>query len=198
MLIKAYKDLVDFKEYSIEALNMKEVLLGLEFQESIEFVHNILYKPYIFILKTFEGKAIVLNKECFLINLDQFKELFIFPEVKGSDPTGITEAAIISAAIDASVAVGGDSLIAAFVINNAAIIASTIVYAGVSAGLMGIMQLLSPTTSFSTDPAAAQKKSSLFNGAPIITEQGGSVPLWLGESYAGGVLVSSGITTAEG
>jgi predicted phage tail protein len=45
---------------------------------------------------------------------------------------------------------------------------------------------------------AQTKQSSLFNGAPIIREQGGIVPLCYGEGFAGGVLISSSITSTQG
>jgi predicted phage tail protein len=69
---------------------------------------------------------------------------------------------------------------------------------GVSMALNAVMSLLSPTPEFSSDPAFAQQKNSaLFNGAPMIREQGGIVPLVLGNPFCGGVLISSGVTTEE-
>jgi predicted phage tail protein len=76
-------------------------------------------------------------------------------------------------------------------------IMNTIALLAISTGLNMLMSALSPTPEFSQDPAAAQNKSNLFNGAPIVRNQGGSVPLIFGNPYCGAVLISSGAFTEE-
>jgi len=201
MIVKVYEDLENFDEFNFNVDNIKDILSGIKMLKGEEYSNTILNFNYKYILTSndININPISLNNDTILSNLNGYDNLFLFPEVSGQ----IEEAVIIALAVDASVATtAGTSAIACFVIENAAAIAiaaNIAISVGVSMALNGIMQLLSPTTSFSSDPAQAQQKqSSLFNGAPLIREQGGSVPLWYGSSYIGGVLVSSSISTAEG
>lgn len=69
---------------------------------------------------------------------------------------------------------------------------------GLTIGLQYLMNALSPTP-HTSDPVQAQTSvSNLFNGARIINEQGGVVPLAYGECFAGGTLISSSVTTIQG
>ena len=202
MLVKVYKDLKTVQEFQLEVENIKDVLCGLKMLAGEELTDSLLLIPHKYVLTTQEDKYISLIEETALTDLSKFKVLSIFPNVSGED-FGISEAAVIAAAAESAAAVAaGDSVIAAVIIENAATVAmavNAVIAVGISMAINGIMQLLSPTTSFSSDPAQSQQKqSSLFNGAPLIKEQGSPVPLWYGESYCGGVLVSSSISTSEG
>ena len=193
MLIKVYSDVNEFEEFSLEVTNIKEVFSGLKMLKDEDFTNNIINNQYLYLLQeSSESKPLLLTEEAFTSELNGIEILHIVPAIEGKDPFSIG-LAIGWALTDIGLASAG-----AFVLGNAAIIGS-IAMVGLSMALNGIMQLLSPTTSFANDPAASQQKqSSLFNGAPVIREQGGSVPLWYGESYAGGVLISSSLSTAEG
>lgn len=198
MLVKVYEDLENFEEFNFNVHNIKDILSGIKMLKGEEYSNSILNNNYKYILTSndININPIGLNNDTILSNFNGYDNLFLFPEVSGQ--TGIEEAAIIAiamAGIDAGIAVETAVTIAMVMVT----VGEALVAVGVSMALNGIMQLISPTTSFSSDPAQAQQmQSSLFNGAPLIREQGGSVPLWYGSSYIGGVLISSSISTAEG
>ena len=208
MLIKVYKDLENFEEFNLVVDNMKDVLSGLKMIKGEEFTNNIISNTYSYVVISNNPNigSIYLNENTFLFTLSDYDLLIIAPEIEGQAPImpfimaamAAAESAAVAAgaAIEAGVVAAGSEI--GLSAGASMFIAKTLVLIGASIALNGIMQALSPTTSFSTDPSLAQKKSNLFNGAPMITEQGGSVPLWYGKSYAGGVLISSGVSTAEG
>ena len=92
----------------------------------------------------------------------------------------------------AYVAVGaGASLAAATAVSIAAYaITYVAISAAVSLAIGAIIQALSPTSSISNDPSASQK-NMIFNGVPNVKEQGGSVPIILGNCIFGGVIISA-------
>lgn len=198
MIVKVYEDLKNFDEFNFNADNMRDILSGIKMIKGEKYSNNILNSncKYILTSNDININPVSLNNDTILSNFNGYDNLFLFPEVSGQ--TGIEEAAIIAiamAGIDAGLAAETAVTIAMVMVT----VGEALVAVGLSMALGGIMQLLSPTTSFSSDPAQAQQKqSSLFNGAPLIREQGGSVPLWYGSSYIGGVLISSSISTSEG
>lgn len=200
MIINVYEDLDTFEEFILEVDNMKDVLSGIKMLKGQEYSDKVLKSNYRFILTSTnkDTPTISLNPDTFLSNLTGYTNLFLIPDISGELPAAFIPL-ITAAAFEASAAIGlsfGAAMVAAEV---AVMAAEIIVAVGVSMALNGLMQLISPTTSFSSDPAQAQQmQSALFNGAPLIREQGGSVPLWYGSSYVGGVLISSSISTAEG
>ncbi|CAB4169151.1 COG4723 Phage-related protein, tail component [uncultured Caudovirales phage] len=200
MIINVYEDLDTFEEFEFKADNMKDILSGIKMIKGQEYSDNILQTKYQFIL-TSNDKAIFpisLNKDSFLSNLTGYDNLFLFPDISGELPAAFIPL-IWAAAVETATAIGIEAGAAVLIGEAAVMAAEAVVAIGVSMALNGLMQLISPTTSFSSDPAQAQQmQSSLFNGAPLIREQGGSVPLWYGSSYIGGVLISSSISTAEG
>ncbi len=199
MIVKIYENLENFEEFNFNVDNIRDVLSGIKMLKGEKYSNKILNNNYKFILTSNDtnNKPIGLNKDTFLSNFNGYDNLFLLPEVSGQ--TGFEEAAIWAAVVSTATEIGIGAEAAVMIGEFAVLTAQVLVAVGVSMALNGIMQLLSPTTSFSSDPAQAQQmQSSLFNGAPLIREQGGSVPLWYGSSYIGGVLISSSISTAEG
>jgi predicted phage tail protein len=200
MIIKVYEDLENFDEFDFNVDNMRDILSGIKMNKGVEYSDNILYQncQYILTSNNPEVTPISLNEETFLSEVCGYDNLYIIPETSGGVPAPLV--AVIMAYGASIAATVGLSVSAGVTLGTAMVFAAQVIISvGVSMALNGIMQLISPTTSFSSDPAQAQQmQSSLFNGAPIIREQGGSVPLWYGSSYIGGVLISSSISTAEG
>lgn len=200
MIIKVYEDLENFDEFDFNVDNMRDILSGIKMNKGEEYSDNILYQncQYILTSNNPEVTPISLNEETFLSEICGYDNLYIIPETSGEIPVPII-AAIWAASVSAATSAGIGATAAVLIGEGVVLAAQIIVAVGVSMALTGIMQLISPTTSFSSDPAQAQQmQSSLFNGAPLIREQGGSVPLWYGSSYIGGVLISSSVSTAEG
>ena len=190
MLIRVYKDATEFDEFRLVVDGIQDILSGIKMIKGQEYTDSIINENYKYILisKNTEIEPVALTEDTLLSSFNEFDLIVILPEIIGADPATIT-----------AIYVGLGLVAEGTTLSTGVILATQLVIAiAVSMAVAGIMSLISPTTSFSSDPAQAQKQSSLFNGAPIITEQGGSVPLWYGESYAGGVLVSSGVSTSEG
>jgi predicted phage tail protein len=183
MQVRVFKDLNNFDEFEFEVSSIKEVLSGLKLHKGQEYTNNIIENNYKYILIPFneEDKPVVLIPDVILSDLSDFNTLLIIPEIEGEVP------AVAVAAVLGVSATSATALIVTAVVNIA-----------LSMALNMVMSLLSPTKEFSSDPSSAQKNNSnLFNGAPLIREQGGSVPLAFGEGFAGGVLISSSLTTVE-
>ena len=174
--------------FELFASNLKEVVSLLRLQKGDGFVNELLDNKYKFVLANSkeEDNFVALVPEVVFSSFEGFDILFIVPEVGGEEPiSAITIAGILGVAAGSTTAA-----VAAFVVN-------TIIFSAISIGLNMLMSALSPTPEFSQDPASAQNKSNLFNGAPIVRNQGGSVPLIFGNPYAGAVLISSGSFTEE-
>lgn len=92
------------------------------------------------------------------------------------------------AAVAASLAVS--TATATAIVATAVIIGSAVL----SYALGQVMQALSPTAEVQGD---ASQKNYMFNGIPNVSEQGGSVPLLLGEGYFGGVIIGIVIDTLD-
>ena len=174
--------------FELFASNLKEVVSLLRLQKGDEFVNELLDNKYKFVLANSkeEDSFVALVPEVVFSTFEGFDILLIVPEVSGETGLEIW----LAAAMALASATGMSLTTAAFIINTIALLA-------VSVGLNMLMSALSPTPEFSSDPASAQNKSNLFNGAPIVRNQGGSVPLIFGNPYAGAVLISSGSFTEE-
>ncbi|MCK9622881.1 MAG: hypothetical protein M0R47_20390 [Methylobacter sp.] len=186
MQVRVFKDLNNFDEFEFEVSSIKEVLSGLKLHKGQEYTNNIIENNYKYILIPSDEteSPIPLMPDVILSNLAEFPLLLIIPDIEGEVPA----AAIIAIGASAGVTIGA----------TAATIIAAVVNIAISMALNMVMSLLSPTKEFSSDPSSAQKNNSnLFNGAPLIREQGGSVPLAFGEGFAGGVLISSSLTTVE-
>ena len=173
--------------FELFASNIKEVVSLLRLQKGDEFVNELLDNEYKFVLTNSkeEDNFVALVPEVVFSTFEGFDTLFIVPEVGGEEPLSITVAAAAAMGLTGMAATA------------AAYVMTAVIMMAVSMGLNMLMSALSPTPEFSSDPASAQNKSNLFNGAPIVRNQGGSVPLIFGNPYAGAVLISSGSFTEE-
>lgn len=176
--------------FELFASNIKEVVSLLRLQKGDNFADELLNNNYKFVLadSTREDSFVALVPEVVFSSFDGFDTLLIVPEIEGK--TGIELAGMAAVAGALASATGMSLATALFIVN-------TITMMAISIGLNMLMSALSPTPEFSSDPAAAQNKSNLFNGAPIVRNQGGSVPLIFGNPYCGAVLISSGAFTEE-
>jgi predicted phage tail protein len=178
--------------FELFASNIKEVVSLLRLQKGDSFADELLNNNYKFVLadSAREDSFIALVPEVVFSSFEGFDTLLIVPEIEGEDPVSLG-LAIGWALTDIGLATAG-----AFVLGNAFAVGLVAAMA-ISIGLNMLMSALSPTPEFSSDPAAQQNKSNLFNGAPIVRNQGGSVPLIFGNPYCGAVLISSGAFTEE-
>lgn len=175
--------------FELFASNIKEVVSLLRLQKGDEFVNELLDNKYKFVLANSkeEDNFVALVPEVVFSTFEGFDTLFIVPEVEGEEPITV---AWTAAAMSIASTTGMTVATTLMIMNTIALMAASI-------GLNMLMSALSPTPEFSQDPAAQQNKSNLFNGAPIVRNQGGSVPLIFGNPYAGAVLISSGSFTEE-
>jgi predicted phage tail protein len=184
--------------FELFASNIKEVVSLLRLQKGDSFADELLNNNYKFVLadSTREDSFVALVPEVVFSSFEGFDSLFIVPEIEGELPAAAATAIWASVAT-AATAAGASAGVAVFLAEGAVLLATAVLAIGLSMGLQMLMSALSPTPEFSSDPAAAQNKSNLFNGAPIVRNQGGSVPLIFGNPYCGAVLISSGAFTEE-
>jgi predicted phage tail protein len=189
MLIKFYGALADdYREMDLSVSNVMQMLSGLRHVFGDELADTLLQNKYYYLLtkQNDPENVIALHPQMIMSEFGDYDTVLIIPAIAGE--TGIETGIAIATALGATGA-------AATAIGIAIAIAINI---AISVALSFIMQLLSPTLSFDSDPSQAQKlDSSLFNGAPNIREQGGSVPIVVGNTHAGGVLISAGISSEE-
>lgn len=168
----------EVSEFNLNASSMKEILSLLKLQKGKEWTDSLMNEKHKFILGK-EGdweNMVALTPEVVFSDFKEYDHLFIVPEVSGEEPISFT------LLIQAIVAYASTALI----------------YVAASFAINMVMSLLSPTPEFTADPAKNQEESKAFSGAPIIRNQGCSVPLVFGNPYCGGVLISSGLFTEEG
>ncbi|WP_036249065.1 hypothetical protein [Methylobacter sp. BBA5.1] len=183
MKIKFAGDLEQFQETELHVSNLRQLLAGLKHFYGQALGDKLLSDKYCYVLIDREKpeNSIAISPELATMNFDQYEELWIVPEVSGNGP------AIVAAVAGVT-----------FASSTAGVIIGAAISIAMSFALNMVINLLSPTPEFDKDPAMAQKlDSSLFNGAPNIREQGGSVPLAFGKPHCGGVLISSGLSTEE-
>jgi len=183
MLVNYVKDLNTVEKFEFAASSLKEVLMMLKLRKGGEFTEKLMQTNYKFILFDSAGKLepIGLIPEVLFSEIKDYDTLIIFPELKGEVSAAVVAGVIGVAATSAT-----------------AVIVAAVINIVISIAISFIISLISPTPEFSSDPSQAQlKQSSLFNGAPLIREQGGSVPLVFGNPFAGGVLISSGVSTED-
>jgi len=196
MLIKCYGNLTDYEdiELSAEVSEIREVFSFLKLHHGAEFLATVLNNSYFYVLKNSKNPedAVILDNDIFLSDFSHYDVLEIIPNIEGS--TGVETVAAILGVTAEAMAAGGAAAIGVYAV-------AAVVNIALAVGLSMLMSLISPTPSINanTDPASSgvQNSSNLFNGAPIIREQGGSVPLIFGEPYCGGFLISSGLFTEE-
>jgi predicted phage tail protein len=175
------------ESFEFHANSLKEVLSLMQLQKGEEFVSSLIKEEHKFILaneKDYEN-MVALTPEVIFSSFEGFTDLYIIKEIEGDAPAGfaVTAAGFLGAT-------GATATALAYVITFAALIA-------VSMAVSAVMSALSPTPEFGKDPSAQQQESNLFNSAPIVRNQGGSVPLIFGNPYCGAVLISSGLFSEE-
>jgi len=193
MLVNLFIDANTVESFDTPFNNVRQILNYIKntYDKKIsDLIIENEYK-YIVISKQEDKPPIQLYEETLFASLDEYDILLLYPEVKGEEPISMT--AIWASVMTGLTSVGVGAATAAFLAEAAVFL----VQIGIGLALNAVMNLLSPTPEFTSDPAQAQKKSNLFNSSPMIREQGGSVPLIFGDCFCGGVLISSGVTTDE-
>jgi predicted phage tail protein len=177
------------ESFELHANSLKEVLSLLKLQKDEEYVSKLVTENYKYVLVNGEDyeNMIALTPEIATSSFDGFDTLLILPEieVEGEEPFMI-----------AAVLILGTSASTGAVIATAAVLAIMASIA-VSMAVSAIMSAISPTPEFGKDPSSQQQESNLFNSAPVVRNQGGSVPLIFGNPYCGAVLISSGLFSEE-
>lgn len=188
MKVKVAISLRQVEEFDIEATGIKTILNYLKMVKGAEYTTRLMEGGFKYVLADSNEKLepIGLVPEVMFGEFLGYDTLYIIHEVCGEVTVAIVGGAVLGAT---GVVIGATT---AFVL--AAVINMVIAIA-----ISFIISLLSPTPEFSSDPSQSvdRKQSSLFNGAPMIREQGGIVPIVLGNPFAGGVLISSGVTTED-
>jgi predicted phage tail protein len=192
MRVKFYGNLEYLEEKNLEVSSFKGLLAGIEYVYGKEILENLYNEKYRYVLldKDNLDKAVAFHPDLPDLELEEFTHIFIIPEISGNiDP--ITIAGIIGATASASLgSIAGVAVLPA--------ILSVVVNTGISFALSAIAQALTPTPSFNGDPAQAQlKQSSLWNGPVNMSEQGGPVPIIVGNPFCGGTIIASSITTEQ-
>jgi len=186
-VIRAHDDVLSA---DLHVDNIKGVLAGLKFQFGEELTDRLLHDQYKYVLMREDDpeSAIALAPEVLMSSFAEYDRLIIVRDLHGE--TGVEIGAFVAGAVGLAKGTAAFAIVAAAV--------NIAVAVGVSLAISAIMQAISPTPEFSSDPSEAQKKTSaLFNGAPVIREQGGIVPWILGAPYCGGVLISSGVSSED-
>jgi predicted phage tail protein len=177
------------ESFELHANSLKEVLSLLKLQKDEEYVSKLVTENYKYVLVNGEDyeNMIALTPEIATSSFDGFDTLLILPEieVEGEEPFMI-----------AAVMILGTSASTGAVIATAAVLA-IVTSIAVSMAVSAIMSAISPTPEFGKDPSSQQQESNLFNSAPVVRNQGGSVPLIFGNPYCGAVLISSGLFSEE-
>lgn len=189
MLVTVFNTLEEKEEFNIDATSIKEILSYMKFTKGKEYTDKLITTKYNYVLldKNNPENPTILSPEVIFSPIEQTHTLLIFPPISGEIPVPFILAAALASATGVSVA-------------TASLVLATIGNLLISIALNAVMQALSPTPEFNNDPSqnqAKEKQSSLFNGAPLIREQGGSVPIIFGNPFCGGVLISSGITSED-
>lgn len=192
IIAKLDKDWFDFKT---PHTTLKSILNHLKQLKDGWYVKRIIANRCKYILVDTTGifAPIVIREEISLQNFNKFDSLLIIEDIQGSG------AAIVMATENAALMTAATATTAASLTTLGMFVAATINIA-ISIALQYIIQALSPTPEFANDPAATQgakQTSNLYNGAPLIREQGGVYPLVFGRTFCGGVLISSGIYTSD-
>ena len=186
MRVKFIGELSRYPDIDLEVDNLMLLLSGLKLHYGQGLADTLLNDRYYYLLADSKDPEhiVSIHPDLITMNFGDFDTLLVVPEVEGDGP------AILAAVAPTLVGtLAGAAIIVAI---------DVVISIAISIALNAIMNLLSPTPEFSADPAAAQKlDSALFNGAPNIREQGGSVPLIYGTCHAGGVLISAGLSTEE-
>jgi predicted phage tail protein len=182
MLVKFYGDLESYDPIELEVGTLPQILAGIRHVYGQELMDILWQNNHYYLLKKGDDveSIVALHPQMVSSEIGEYDSVMVVPDIGG-------EGEWIAVAV--GLAVAG---------STAAAVIGAIINIAISIAISFVMQLLSPTLSFEEDPAQAQKlESSLFNGAPNIREQGGSLPIAVGSCHCGGVLISAGISSEE-
>lgn len=172
-------------DVNLQATNIQQALAGLKQVHGQKVTDHLLKNKFFYFLasKKQPNELIPITDGLLTMPFSEFDLLIIVPEMNGD---AVFVVAILGVAIFTTTSLA------------VAVIVAAVINIAIALALGFLMQMLAPTPEFDSDPSEAQRKeSSLFNGAPNIREQGGSVPLNYGESHAGGVLISAGLYSED-
>lgn len=196
MLVKVYISANDCKELETSKSYIKEILNELKQNFGEEVTNELLYNKYFYFL-LLKGEVIAIKEELLDSELSGYDELIIVKDVEGADPISAAMIGTLAGSMVASssgIIASMGVFLSTYAVGIAAV-ANAVISIGISAGLNAIF---SPDSSFKSDPSKSQGKlSKIFNNAPVIREQGGSVPVVYGNPYCGGVLISSSISSED-
>lgn len=203
MLVKVYISANECKELETSKSYIKEILNELKQKFGEEVTNEVLYNKYFYFLVS--GKEVIaIQEELLGSELSGYDELVIVKDVEGAEPISAT--AVIAAAASMASAVGASAAGITAVLSTTLVgsvtvasVVATVANVAISMAIsMGLNAIFAPDSSFKSDPAKSQgKQSKIFNNAPAIREQGGSVPVVYGNPYCGGVLISSSISSED-
>lgn len=188
MLVKFYGNLDRYEPVELFVGNIPQMLAGVQHVYGDELASVLLQDQHYYLLtkSSNDQDVVAIHPKMVMSDFADYDVLLVIPHIEGE--TGIETGIAIAAWLGATGA--GATILGAVI--------AVAINVAISLALSYIVQLLSPTLQFDQDPAQAQKlDSSLFNGAPNLREQGGSVPLVFGDCHCGGVLISSGISSEE-
>jgi predicted phage tail protein len=185
----------DWFEFDTKQTKLRSILNHLKQLKGSKYVNKITIGKYKYILHDSTGMfaPIALAESVALQEFNKFDNLFIIEDIVGSGEAIVL--AMGSAALTTAATAGTT---AALTILGAVV--ATAINLAISIALQFIIQALSPSPEYNSDPAVSQasrKLSNLFNGVPLVREQGGVCPMVFGEPYCGGVLISVGLFTSE-
>jgi len=187
MKVKVATSLRCVDEFEMEADNIKTILNYLKMVKGEEYTRKLMENNFKYILIDSHEKLqpVGLVPEVLFGEFAGYDTLYIIHEVCGEGTAIVIALGVAGSVAGAVTAVGA--------------VVAAIINIVISIAISFIISLLSPTPEFSSDPSQSvdRKQSSLFNGAPLIREQGGIVPIVLGNPFAGGVLISSGVSTED-
>lgn len=187
MKVNVVLSLRNVDKFEIDTTGIKNILSYIKNIKGETYINNLMEGNFKYILtdSTEKLKPIALMPEVIFSDFTGYDNIYIIHEICGEGTAILIAigAASSATAIGASIPLS----IAALTINLA-----------ISIAISFVISLLSPTPEFSSDPGLVDRKqSNLFEGAPLIREQGGSVPIIFGKPFFGGVLISSGISTED-
>jgi len=172
-------------DVDLDVKNIQQALAGIKQVHGQAVSDHLLSNKYHYFLarESEPNKVISLTDGLLTMSFDSFDLMVIVPDMQGD----VYVVAILGVALFTTTSL------------TVAVIVAAVINIAIALALGFLMQLLSPTPEFDSDPseAATRSSSSLFNGAPNIREQGGSVPWCMGESNAGGVLISAGMYSED-
>ena len=192
MLVLVVESLDNVLRFEGNVESVKDAFALISLNKGEVFASKYIHSECKYILSKGE-EVISLTKEVLFSDISTYDTLYIIPNIEGDFALAALPA-IFAAIGTATAGALGLGTLAATIIANAAFLIAGI---AISFAINAISSLLTPSKEFSTDPSQAQHNSNgMFNSAPLIMEQGSSVPLWYGECFIGGVLISSGLSSS--